>query len=759
MDEYPFKDIESKWRKWWESNKIHLVQLDDSTRPKLYVLVMFSYPSEKKLHTGHWWNYGGTDAFARFKRMQGYNVFEPMGFDAFGLPAENYAVIHHVHPAETTRDSVNYIREQLKQIGAMYDWSREVDTSQPDYYKWTQWLFLQLFKTGAAYRKDAPVNWCPHCQTVLANEQVQDDGTCERCDTRVSTRKLEQWFFRITDFADRLLEGLDEIDWPEATKAMQRHWIERSSKFSEIERLASDREKSGVFTGAYAVNPATEETIPVWIADYVLAGYGTGAVMAVPAHDQRDFEFSATYDLPVKWVIEPADSREAIKRDHAFEDYGVMHDSGQFNGLTSETGKGAVTKWLTSRQMGKATVSYRLRDWLISRQRYWGAPIPIVHCPKCGLVPVPEEDLPVLLPERNVDFTPRGTSPLGSCREFIETVCPQCGEPARRDPDTMDTFVCSSWYQLRYTSTEFHDRAFDPNRVERWLPVDVYVGGPEHATGHLIYARYITHYLNSIGLLKISEPFTKLIHQGIITHKGRRMSKSKGNVVNPDEFIENYGSDCFRLYLMFMGDFKTGGDWSDEGIIGIWRFQNRVWRLFNGWVDKLDDGKTNLNGVDPSLERALNYTIREVTNDLERFEFNTGISRLMELVNILYRYTADEDRVDRAFITKAMKTLALLLGPLAPHMAEELWHRLGHEDSLFNQSWPEWNEAAIHEDIVTVVVQVNGKLVDRLSVPKGTAEEVLVDEAKSSEKVLRRIEGRNIKKVIFVPDKVISLVV
>ncbi|NQT34741.1 leucine--tRNA ligase [bacterium] len=829
MDEYPFKKIEPKWRKWWEDNKIHHVNLDDSTEAKKYIVVMFSYPSEKKLHIGHWWNYGGVDAFSRFIRMRGYNVFEPMGFDAFGLPAENYAIKNNVHPAITTRKSVKYIREQLKDIGAMYDWSREVDTSQPEYYKWTQWLFLQLFKTGAAYRKKAPVNWCTDCKTVLANEQVLGNGTCERCENKVITRDMEQWFFRITDFADNLLKGLDDLDWPEATKSMQRHWIGRSEgtdidfkvvnhdetihcfttrpdtlfgvtyivlapehelvvkittdkqkaeidayveethRYSDIERLAADREKTGVFTGAYAVNPANGEELQIWVADYVLKTYGTGAVMAVPAHDQRDFEFTQKYNLSVKWVIGTSDPHGTIETDRAFEEYGIMHESGQFDGMTSEMGIEAVNEWLSSRNAGKSTVRYRLRDWLISRQRYWGAPIPVVHCKKCGLIAVPEDELPVLLPEKNVDFTPRGSSPLGSCKEFIETKCPECGGEARRDPDTMDTFVCSSWYFLRYLSTDSQDQAFNPDRINRWMPVDVYIGGPEHATGHLIYARYIIHYLNSIGLIDCKEPFKKLIHQGIINHKGQRMSKSKGNVVNPDPFVEKFGSDCFRLYLMFMGDFRTGGDWSDDGIIGIRRFQNRIWRLFLAWehvnssvgvpaCDRIMDVSNDLSNVEPNLKRLLNYTIREVTNDLENFDFNTAISRLMELVNELYKQTADKDNVDPAYMKLALRTLTILIGPLAPHMAEELWHRIGNKDSLFNQKWLSYNKDAIRQEEVTIVIQVNGKLTDRLSVIKGTSEEDLKEAALKSEKVKRRMGDKALKRVIYVPNKIINIV-
>ncbi len=817
MDLYPFKEIEPKQRRRWETEGTNCVDINNSER-KLYVLVMFSYPSEKKLHIGHWWNYGPTDTFARFKRLQGYNVFEPMGFDAFGLPAENYAIKHKVHPATTTRDSINYIREQLKQIGAMYDWNYEVDTSQPIYYKWTQWLFLQLYKHGAAYRKYAPVNWCPSCQTVLANEQVLSNGTCERCKTKVTTRDLEQWFFRITDFADKLLDGLDKIDWPESTKAMQRHWIGRSEgseiifplegnlgkircfttradtlfgvtyvvlapenelieyittkdnkdevrkyikqarETSEIERLSAERIKTGVFTGAYALHPITNEKLPIWIADYVLATYGTGAVMAVPAHDQRDFEFAKKYNLPIKWVIRPKNPQDDIYKDKAFEEFGVMINSGIFNNLSSERGIVAVTEYLKSKGLGGFKVSYRLRDWLISRQRYWGAPIPMIHCNKCGIVPVPESDLPVLLPEDVIDFTPRGTSPLGAHRAFMDVKCPQCGGNAKRDPDTMDTFVDSSWYFLRYPSAKMEEKPFDQMLVDKWLPVDVYVGGPEHATGHLIYARYVTKFLNSIGLIPFDEPFKRLVHQGIITHNGHRMSKSMGNVVNPDEFIEKFGSDCFRLYLMFMGDYTVGGDWSDEGIIGIRRFQNRVWRLFNNWFLKFDLISNEPQKKDHKLNRVLNTTIKEVTNDLEKFQFNTAISRLMELTNELYDYCGNSERLDIAFLKEVMQTMVILLAPFAPHMAEELWEKFGHKKSVMFERWPIYDESVIKSDEVTIAIQINGKLTGTIVLEKDSPETVVKERALEQQKVKRALVGKSIEKYIYVPNKIINFV-
>ncbi len=819
MENYPAQEIETKWRQKWNDNDSYRVDLKDDKRDKLYVLVMFSYPSEKKLHIGHWWNYGGTDTYARFKKMQGYNVFEPMGFDAFGLPAENYAIKHDLNPADVTSDSVLYIREQLKLIGAMYDWSREVDTSKPEYYKWTQWLFLQLFNRDAAYRKYAPVNWCTNCQTVLANEQVLSDGTCERCSTNVETRDLEQWFFRITDFADDLLDGLSDLDWPESTKLRQKHWIGRSEgteisflieeiaqnidcfttradtlygatyivlapehsltrsistpeqsesineyvrkarDLSDIERQSLEREKTGVFTGAYAINPANGERLPIWIADYVLVTYGTGAVMAVPAHDQRDFEFAAKYDLPVQWVIKPTNPHDKTLKDRAFTEFGVMCNSAEFDGLSSTEGMQTITQWLERKNAGKAAVSYRLRDWLISRQRYWGAPIPIIHCQVCGIVPVPEEDLPVLLPLEGVDYRPRGTSPLGSSSEFINTTCPKCGAAAKRDADTMDTFVCSSWYYLRYLSTHMEKSAFDQNVLSNWLPVDVYIGGPEHATGHLIYARYIAKFLNSIGLLHYSEPFKKMVHQGIITHQGQRMSKSKGNVVNPDKFIEKYGSDCLRMYLMFMGDFSLGGDWSDEGIIGVRRFQNRVWRLVNNWSERIFIEETTIE-VDDSLNRVKHYTIKEVTDDLDNFRFNTAISRLMEFVNELYKYTFNPDKVNISFLRECFQTLIKLLSPLAPHLSEELWERVfkGTNDELMYDGWPVHDDKILIEETVTVVIQINGKLIERLPLTKGYSQDEVFREAITKEKVQNHLEKGELIKMIYIRDRILNIV-
>ena len=818
MSEYPFKEIEAKWRRIWAERQDYKTDFDSNEKPKFYCLVMFSYPSAQKLHIGHWYNYAPTDSWARWKRMQGYNVFEPMGYDAFGLPAENFAVKRGVHPAITTNESVKYIREQLKQIGAMYDWSREINTSSPEYYKWTQWLFLVLYQRGLAYQKTAPVNWCAKCQTVLANEQVLENGECERCGTVVAKRDLKQWFFKITEYADRLLKGHDKIEWPASTIAKQKHWIGRSEgvnikfpivgrdgyietfttradtifgvthlviapespivmdittpgykssveayikkarEISEIERISLNREKTGVFTGAYVSNPLSGEKLPVWTADYALATYGTGAVMAVPAHDQRDFEFTDKYGIPRKLVIQnPQKSLKVDELTEAYTEYGLMANSGEFNGFSSEKGINAVAEKLKAIGQGGPSVSYHLRDWLISRQRYWGAPIPIIHCANCGAVPVPVEYLPVKLPEGNIDFKPRGKSPLATVEEFMNAECPRCGMMARRDPDTMDTFVCSSWYFLRYTSAEFDDRPFDSDRVNKWLPVDQYVGGADHANGHLMYSRFITKVLYDEGLINFDEPFQCLRHQGMVTNKGAKMSKSKENVVNPEEFTEKYGSDVFRLYMMFMGDYESGGDWSDEGIVGIERFVGRIWRLY----DTLHLA-VNVEGEVPSdLKRILNYTIKSVGEDIEDFKFNTAISRLMELINAIYGYIGKVKPNERGgtFLKHYMKTFSLLIAPLAPHLGEEIFEKTGGSGSVFDQCWPEYDPDALLEDRIEIAVQVNGKLRDTIRIDRSATEEQVFQEAISSSKIQRHIEGKEVFKRIYISNKLLNIVV
>jgi len=811
MPLYNAAENEKKWQKIWEEKKLHRTNLEDSSKPKYYNLVMFPYPSGDKLHIGHWYNYGPADSWGRYMRMKGTNVFEPQGFDSFGLPAENYAIKTGVHPTVSIAQNVNYMREQLHKMGTMYDWEKSVVTSEPDYYQWTQWVFLQLYKKGLAYRKNAPVNWCPKDQTVLANEQVVD-GCCERCKTEVTKRDLTQWFFKIRDYAERLL-SFEGLEWPERTKLMQTNWIgrstgshvvfefcdekgeksgekvtvfttridtlfgatymvlapehplvekittrkhlenvkayiEKSKKETDINRSAEDRVKTGVETGAFVVNPANGEVIPVWIADYVLVTYGTGAVMAVPAHDERDGAFAKKYKLPVKTVIVPnkggvaADKKSPEKNNEPFCEFGTLVDSGEFTGLSSEEARKKITEWLKEKKLADFTVNYRLRDWLVSRQRYWGAPIPIVYCDKCGEVAVPEDQLPVLLP-KDVDFTPKGDgkSPLNTVESFVHTKCPSCGGVARREVDTMDTFVDSSWYFLRYPSAKMSDKAFDTEMTKNWLPVDMYIGGPEHACMHLLYARFITMVLHDLGHIDFDEPFKRLVHQGMITKDGAKMSKSKGNVVSPDAFVEKYGSDTFRLYLMFMGPFSEGGDWNDKGITGIARFLERFYQLVHN--NELVSDKT-------ALQRLLHKTIKKVTEDIEVFHFNTAISALMEFVNAALKLGMDEE---------TRKSAILLIAPLAPHLAEELWEKVGGKFSVFHQTWPTFDAALIIEDSVQLGVQVNGKLRGQVTVATDADKETVLAAAKNEVNVAKHLEGKNLVKEIYVPGKLVSFVV
>ena len=734
-------EIEKKWQKKWAEDRIY--SFDTSRRDKkYYTLEMFSYPSGAKLHVGHWYNFGPSDSFARFKSMQGYEVFEPMGFDAFGLPAENYAIKTGIHPQDSTLKNIATMEKQLQAMGGMFDWDYEVKTCMPDYYKWTQWIFLQLYKAGLAYRKEAPVNWCTSCNTVLANEQVVD-GHCERCGSQVVRKNLTQWFFKITAYADELLRDLDKLDWPEKTKAMQRHWIGKStggeieftcesgdkfrvfttradtifgvsyvilapehplvdklttpdrkaeveayklacSKVSEIDRMSSTREKTGAFTGAYCINPVNGERVPIWIGDYVIYSYGTGAVMGVAAHDERDFDFAKKYGLQIKRVIKSADGSPD---DLPFCEYGVMVNSDKFDGMSSEEGKVAVVKWLEEKGAGELKTNYRLRDWLISRQRYWGCPIPVIHCPHCGEVAVPEEDLPVKLPY-NVDFTPDGRSPLLKSEEFMNCTCPKCGAPARRDPDTLDTFVCSSWYFLRYPDAHNDKQAFDPEIINKMLPVDKYIGGAEHACMHLLYARFFTKALRDLGYLKFDEPFTSLVHQGtILGPDGFKMSKSRGNVVSPDDYVSKYGSDAFRFYLMFGFAYTDGGPWNSSGIESIVKFLERTERI----VLKIKDmpaGSKPLSGAEKQLLYTLNYTIRRVSEDMEVFSFNTAIARIMELVNAMYKYDSDCAEKDADLLKDCADKLVLLLAPLVPHIAEELNESLGKPYPVYRRRFP-----------------------------------------------------------------------
>lgn len=804
------RQIESKWQKIWADTGLYKFNRDRVDK-KWYVLEMFSYPSGAKLHAGHWYNYGPADSYARFKRMQGYEVFQPMGFDAFGLPAENYAIKTGIHPHDSTMKNIATMEEQLKKIGAMYDWDYEVCTCLPEYYKWTQWLFLQLYKHGLAYRKAAPVNWCPSCNTVLANEQVIQ-GECERCGSTVVRKNLTQWFFKITDYADELLEGLDKLDWPEKTKLMQKNWIGKSyggeiefavkgreekfrvfttradtafgvtyvvlapenplvdvittpeckaaveeykynaSKVTEIDRLASNREKTGVMTGAYAINPVNGREVPILVADYVLASYGTGAVMGVAAHDERDYVFAKKLGLPVERVVKSADgSPDGLP----YTDYGVMVNSGEFDGMSSEEGKIAVIKKLEKEGKGALKTNYRLRDWLVSRQRYWGAPIPMIHCEHCGVVPVPEEDLPVRLPY-NVDFTPDGVSPLAKCEEFMNVKCPVCGRPARRDPDTLDTFVCSSWYYLRYPDNKNDKEAFDRKWIDKMLPVDKYIGGAEHACMHLLYARFFTKALRDMGYLDFDEPFLSLVHQGtILGSDGNKMSKSRGNVVSPDDSIAKYGADVFRVYLMFGFSYVEGGPWNENGLDSIGRFFDRVERAVKKCYEVEFEDR-----APEKAEKELNYvrnaTIKAVSADIETFSFNTALARIMEFVNAIYVYDAAVSKKSALF-KDCVKDLVLLLAPFAPHFSEELWEMLGQPYSVFNQRYPVADEKALVRDEVELAVQVNSKLRARITVPAG-AERGEIESA-AREAVKAQLGGAEPKKIIIVPGRLVNLIV
>ncbi len=818
MDTYQPKEIEAKWQSRWESTGAHSARLDTTDR-RTYCLVMFSYPSGDRLHIGHWYNFGPADTWSRFRRMQGDTIFEPMGFDAFGLPAENYAIKHDTHPRDITQVNTAYMEKQLRAIGAMYDWNQKVNTSDPAYYRWTQWIFLKLFNSGLAYRTKAPVNWCPSCQTVLANEQAQG-GVCERCDTPVTHKDLAQWFFKITDYADRLLEGHDSLDWPAKTILMQKNWIGRSEgaeidfksedgthtypvfttrpdtlwgvtymvfapehplvpeitsekhraevdeyvekarAATDIDRLSTEREKSGVFTGAYAINPVNGERIPIWIADYVLASYGTGAVMAVPAHDQRDYEFATAYALPIREVIKPTEGVKAPEG-AAFVEPGVMVDSGPFQDVPSADGIPRVIEHLEASGMGRGTVNYRLRDWLISRQRYWGAPIPIIHCEKCGPVGVPEDQLPVELPyDVDLKSAPPGQSPLAGHEEFMAAECPSCGGPARRESDTMDTFVDSSWYYLRYLSARDDEQPFRKELVDAWCPVHMYIGGPEHACMHLLYARFVTMALHDLGHISFDEPFQRLVHQGVITNDGVRMSKSRGNVISPDEFVETYGADAFRMYLMFLSRYSEGGDWSSAAIKGIPRFLDRVWDLVLQNEPGPVDGEYEVTDAIREPLRVMHRSVREVTHDVEHCEFNTAISRIMELTTALRNYVASaNDARGGAFLREAIGVLIRVIAPFAPHFGEELWERTGRDTSVFDAEWPSWDPELAKADEITVVVQVQGKVRARIPVAANIDDETMKELALADATVQKWIADKTIRKVIVVPKKLVNIVI
>ena len=808
--------IDKKWQdKWAESG---LYKFDPNKEgEKLYVLEMFSYPSGSQLHAGHWFNYGPVDSWARFKRMQGYNVFQPMGFDAFCLPAENFAIKTGIHPQDSTIKNIAKMEEQLKAMGAMFNWENEVVTCSPEYYKWTQWLFLKLYEKGLAYRKKAPVNWCPSCQTVLANEQVVD-GACERCSTEVTKKDLTQWFFKITDYADELLDKLDGLDWPEKTVSMQKHWIGRSTgsqvnfkvkdsdlnfdvfttrvdtlcgvsyvvlapenplvdeivsaeqkeavenykeeakKQSDIERQSISREKTGVFTGAYAIHPLTGKEVPIWVGDYVLATYGTGAVMAVPAHDERDFAFAEKFNLPINRVIEAKDGSET---NLPFCEHGILVNSGEFDGLTTDEAKEKIVEKLASMGLGEKKVNFRLRDWLVSRQRYWGAPIPVVYCEECGIVPVPESQLPVELPY-DVEFAPDGKSPLAKSEAFVNTTCPHCGKPAKRETDTLDTFVCSSWYYLRYPDNKNTEAPFNPELINKMLPVDKYVGGPEHACMHLLYARFITKALRDMGYLNFDEPFTSLTHQGLILGPdGLKMSKSKGNTISPDDYIKEYGADVFRMYLMFGFAYTEGGAWSDDGIKSVNRFVERIERIIDTAREAISKGENNKTTMDKA-EKELNYwrhnTIKSVTDDTDKLQFNTAIARMMEFINALSKYTQEKE-MNLDFLKDVVSDYLRLLAPFAPHFSEEQWSLLGNSYSIFNEAWPKFDPKALVKDEVEIAIQVNGKIKNKIMVSSDLDEEGIKAAALADEKIIASTEGKTVVKVIVIKGRLVNIVV
>ncbi|MBS3810715.1 MAG: leucine--tRNA ligase [Halanaerobiales bacterium] len=827
---YDFTKIEKKWQKYWEEKELFKTRKKNE-KENYYVLEMFPYPSGK-LHMGHVRVYSIGDVIARFKRMKGFNVLHPMGWDAFGLPAENAAIKHgNIHPREWTWENIKSMKEQMKALGLSYDWKKEVATADPDYYRWTQWFFIQMYRNNLAYKKEQAVNWCPSCETVLANEQVINNR-CERCDSIVEQKELEQWFLKITDYAEELLEGHAELDWPQRVKTMQKNWIGKSEGLSirfpigeieeelevfttrpdtiygatymvlapehpyvdqlisgqpnedeirnfikkvksqaEMERTSPQSSKDGIFTGSFAINPMTQQEIPIYIANYVLMGYGTGAIMAVPAHDQRDFDFAKKYDLPIKAVIQPHDLEEKLNgatMKKARSDDGYLINSQRFNGLTVQKAFETIADYMEKENIGERKINYRLRDWLISRQRYWGAPIPMIHCEKCGTVPVPEKDLPVLLPD-DVKLSTTGVSTLAESKEFVNTTCPKCGGPARREIDTMDTFVDSSWYFLRYIDPNNQKLPVSYQKAKEWFPVNQYIGGIEHAILHLLYARFFTKVIRDLGLIEANEPFSKWLAQGMVLKDGDKMSKSKGNVVDPGKILKEYGADTARLFILFASPPEKDLEWSDAGVEGASRFLNRVWRYIVNNLDEInkidvsqvDIKQDDLNDAEKELHRKLHETIEKVTEDVEeRLNFNTAISAIMELVNEIYHYLKNNsDNINKELLAFVTEKLLLLLAPFAPHISEELWHKLGHDESVHRVKWPQFNKEAAKKDEITVVIQINGKVRDKINVSADITEEKLKEKVFIQKKVKKYIEGKEIIKTIVIPKKLVNIVV
>ncbi|HIE26058.1 TPA: leucine--tRNA ligase [Candidatus Poribacteria bacterium] len=829
---YPFAEIEAKWQNYWNENKQFKVS-EDSDKPKYYLLEMYPYPSGR-IHVGHVRNYVIGDVMARYRMMHGHNVLHPMGWDSFGSPAENAAIQRKVHPAKWTQENIVYMKEQFLKMGISYDWSREISSCSPDYYKWGQWLFLRFYERGLAYRKEAAVNWCESCQTVLSNEEVEG-GRCWRCENNVAQRWLTQWFFKITAYAEELLNDLEKLsDWPENVVTMQRNWIGRSEgveidfpiagsgkaitvfttrpdttygatymvlapehplineltpgerkaevkafvdevmREDKASRIAEACEKRGIFIGAYCINPMTTEQIPIWTADYVLMEYGAGAVMAVPTHDQRDFEFARRYDLPMRVVIQPPDGKlDAATMTEAYIEPGIMDNSEEFNGLDSEVGKEKIAAFMEANSIGRRTVNYKLRDWCVSRQHYWGNPIPMIYCDDCGIVPVPDEDLPVILP-LDIEFTGSGTETLQACKEFYEVECPNCSKTAHRETDTMATFVDSSWYFARYTDPKNDTLPFSLENVSYWMPVDHYVGGVEHAVLHLLYSRFFTKVMRDIGLLKISEPFTKLLTQGMVIKDGAKMSKSKGNVVDPDDIIKQYGADTMRVFSLFASPPERDLEWSDQGVEGSYRFLNRVWRIVNQYLPQVDDvtaqyDSSKVSDSAKELRRMTHQTIKRVTTDIdERLHFNTAISAIMELVNYLHQIKPSDNEIYRSVLRESIESLVVLISPFAPHLAEELWEQLGNKSprppfskggSVINAAWPKWDEDALQTEKVLIVIQVNGRLRSQTHVPADATEDEVREAVLADEKIQRYIAGKRVRRIIVVPRKLANVVV